>query len=86
MEFVKINLSAENSLPIVGVKLTDNSVGEFECWYNPDVINPDQDWKMPLGYIEKDGCFIFVDSKNNEWMLNPSDLLFDNLMNNPNAM
>ena len=33
MSFLKLNLIAPNNLEIIGVKLIDNSVAEFECLY-----------------------------------------------------
>jgi hypothetical protein len=62
-------MMAPNSTPIVGIRLTDGSVSEFECTYNDKTrtllyLLPGGNTKK---IFERKGGKVLVDSKGHEW-------------------
>lgn len=76
----KINLVAPNSLPIVGMRLKDGSVREFE--YSYDNVNLVRSFILKDGgsanMLERDGDYVLVDSEGNEWRA--SDIEYDSIL------
>ena len=71
MKVRKISLIAPNSLPIVGIKLNDGSVTEFEYEYTSGCVLNNRFFILPEGTMKnvvyKNGDMILVDSEGNEW-------------------
>lgn len=76
----KINLVAPNSLPIVGMRLEDGSVREFE--YSYDNVNLVRSFILRDGgsakTLKRDGDHVLVDSEGNEW--SASDIEYDSIL------
>ena len=76
----KINLVAPNSLPIVGMRLEDGSVREFE--YSYDKVNLVRSFILKDGgsakTLNRDGDHVLVDSEGNEW--SASDIEYDSIL------
>lgn len=69
MTILRHKLIAPNSLPIVGIKLQDGSVSEFE--YSHDTKTKVSMYILPSGSMagakDKEGPTMLIDSKGNEW-------------------
>lgn len=65
----KLNLVAPNAEPIVGIKLVDGTLSEFECAY--DNATRAFLYVLPNGNAAKvatiGGANVLVDAKGNEW-------------------
>lgn len=65
----KLKLIAPNSTPIIGIKLADGSISEFECTYDDD--SRTFLYLLPTGntakVLKEGGTNILVDSNGNEW-------------------
>lgn len=76
----KINLVAPNSLPIVGMRLEDGSVREFE--YSYDNVNLVRSFILKDGgsanTLKRDGDQVLVDSEGNEW--SASSIEYDSIL------
>ena len=75
-----IKLVAPNNLPIVGLRLEDGSICEFEYTY--DSVSQVRYFKLlkrgAAGALRRDGDQVLVDSAGNEW---PStDIEFDSIL------
>ncbi len=64
MSYIKLHLITPDRLPIVGVKLTDDSTAAIACNY--DKVTNHQEWIIPKNMIQVDNCFVFIDSSGNE--------------------
>lgn len=64
-----LNLIAPNSEPIVGVRLSDGTLSDYECTYDNDtrtfmyLLPPGNTAKT----LKREGSMILVDAKGNEW-------------------
>jgi hypothetical protein len=78
MKVRKVSLIAPNSLPIVGVKLNDGSVTEFEYEYASGGVISSRFFILPEGsmnnVVYKNGDLILVDSDGNEWVATDVEL------------
>lgn len=73
-----MKLIAPNSLSIVGIKLTDNSVSEFE--YSHDALTQTSLFILPDGKAATTcNPTVLVDTEGNEW--GASDVEFHSLFN-----
>lgn len=76
----KINLVAPNNLPIVGIRLDDGAVNDFEYFY--DTVNRVRSFVLkPVAtakIMTRDGDHVLVDSEGNEWLA--SDIEFDSIL------
>lgn len=72
----KLNLIAPNSLPIVGLKLEDGSLSNFEYSYDDQTMT--SLYILPNGNTSALGLSILVDSGGNEW--DTSDVEFHSLL------
>ena len=65
----KLDLIAPNGVPIVGIKLIDNTLSDFECTY--DDATRTFLYVLPSGNTakaaKKGGTSVLVDAKGNEW-------------------
>jgi hypothetical protein len=76
----KIKLVAPNNLPIVGIRLEDGSVCEFE--YSYDKVKLVRDFvlqnKGSANILNRNGDSVLVDSAGNEWPA--SDIEYDSIL------
>jgi len=76
MDSREIELLASNSLPIVGIRLIDDSVSDFEYIRKDNVLI----YQLPKGNFDKvytkDGEMQLVDSSGNNWDV--SDVEYNN--------
>lgn len=78
MSYKKLNLISPINLPIIGVKLINGDIGKIECSYNKTTKH--QDWIVPLNILTEDGCYIFVDESNKEWVESPDDMAWRSII------
>jgi len=80
MTIHRLKLIAPNSLPIVGMKLEDGSVSDFE--YSYDDISKVSMYILPNGrtisHSKNEGLTALIDSNGNEWP--HSDIEFHSLL------
>jgi len=66
-----ISLKSPTSTPIVGIKLQDGSIVDFQCHFSHSRSTPTFVYEVPAGAAEKllktAGDYILVDSVGGEW-------------------